>query len=275
MSQPPAQKRPRHEVQELPSHSKEFPEGYGDFVFKSSDGVVFHFPRFLLSHVSPVFKDMYAVSDGAQAQEMMIFTEDYATLEYLLRHIDPAKGTPELDWNLLGGTLKAAFDTIFKWFERGVLIARSADYYPTVPNPMLAYALSRRYGLRAAAGLALRQLLQFRVSEITGGQHVDSSLMSLVIRWRGLRTQHMVSVINECPKYPYAGNGCNEHCKDNKRFRDWKIWAIQAIIDEPSWSAILSSIERHYGKPSCECVILGDAKRAKEMEKAYTENLPQ
>ncbi|CAG8765690.1 92_t:CDS:2, partial [Acaulospora colombiana] len=54
---PTVQKCPRREAQELPSHSKEFPEGYGDFVFKSSDGVIFHFPRFLLAHVSPVFKD--------------------------------------------------------------------------------------------------------------------------------------------------------------------------------------------------------------------------
>jgi hypothetical protein len=70
----PASKRPRREAQERVTYSKEFPEGYGDFEFKSKDGVIFHFPRFLLSHVSPVFKDMFQLGDGAPKQDTIVLT---------------------------------------------------------------------------------------------------------------------------------------------------------------------------------------------------------
>ncbi|PVF93746.1 hypothetical protein CPB86DRAFT_829093, partial [Serendipita vermifera] len=253
MSRLPVQKRPRREAQNLPAQSKEFPEGYGDFVFKSSDGVVFHFPRFLLSHVSPVFKDMYAIGEGVKNQEIMTLSEDSATLEYFLRHIDPVKETPHLDWNRLAGTLQAAekyqIDSIFKWFEREASISLTTTQYPTLPNPMLCYSLARRYALRATAKLALRQLIKCPISEIMGSQHIDSKTLKHIINLRVERAQALVEVIHTC--------------------------AMKAIIAEPSWSAIVSSVEKEYGKASCRCVILGNATEEKASVKKMEGKLPE
>ncbi|PVF91437.1 hypothetical protein CPB86DRAFT_686417, partial [Serendipita vermifera] len=175
--------------------SKEFPEGYGDFVFKSCDGVIFHFPSFLLSHVSPVFKDMYKLGDTVKSQDMVVFTEDHATMELFLCHIDPAKRTPHLDWERLAGTLQAAekyqVDCIFDWFEREVSLSLNAFHYPTLPNPMLYYALARRYELRTTGRLALRQLIRCHISEIMGSQHVESSLLKHIINLRVVRAEKL------------------------------------------------------------------------------------
>ncbi|PVF93745.1 hypothetical protein CPB86DRAFT_741916 [Serendipita vermifera] len=270
-----AQKRPRQGAQSHSNYSKEFPQGYGDFVFKSMDGVVFHFPRFLLSHVSPVFKDMYAVGDGAQNQEMVTLTEDHATLEYFLRHIDPAKDTPHLDWNCLPGALKAAekyqVQTIFTWFEREVTLSLTATHYPTLPNPMLYFAMARRYELRMTARLALRQLIKCSISEVMGNPNVDSSLLKHVINLRVERTQKLIQVIHTCPDYPFQVIGT---CYSHRNTLIWKISAMQAVVAEPSWSAIVSSVEKLYQKPSCACVTLGAAKDAKEKVEKMEDELP-
>ncbi|PVF91438.1 hypothetical protein CPB86DRAFT_686542, partial [Serendipita vermifera] len=181
--------------QDLPTHSKEFPEGYGDFIFKSMDGVIFHFPRFLLSHVSPVFRDMYLVCDGAQKQEITILTEDHATLEYFLRHIDPAKDTPQLDWDRVANVLQAAekyqVNTIFKWFEREVDLSLTSDRSRMVPNPTLCLALARRYDLQMTARISLRQLIKCPISEITESPHVDSALLKHIFNLRTTRMQFL------------------------------------------------------------------------------------
>ncbi|PVF93741.1 hypothetical protein CPB86DRAFT_876895 [Serendipita vermifera] len=205
MSQP-TRKRPRHEAPGLPTHSNEFPEGYGDFVFKSSDGVIFHFPRFFLSHVSPVFKDMFASSGTTQDQETPTLTKDYATLECFLRHIDPAKEAPQLDWERVTDVLQAAekyqVNNIFKWSEREVELSfTSSQYpalpsrYPALPNPMLCLALARRYDLQTTAQLSLHRLERCPLSEITGSPHVDSTLLKRIIDMRATQTRVLTKFI--------------------------------------------------------------------------------
>ncbi|CAG8690157.1 1645_t:CDS:2, partial [Acaulospora colombiana] len=254
----------------------EFPQGYGDFVFKSIDGVVFHFPLFLLSYVSPVFKDMFAIGEGDQNQEMVTLAEDHATLEYFLRHIDPLKETPPLDWNCLSGALKAAekyqVPVIFKWFEKEVAVSITATHYPTLPNPMLYFAMARRYELRMTARLALRELIKCPISEVLGNPSVDSSLLKHVINLRGERTQKLIQVIHTtCPAMSIrAIDRCYTH-ERSYNDHDWKMRVMQAVVTEPSWSAIESSV----GKPACgKCVVLGDAKEAREKVDQMENELP-
>jgi hypothetical protein len=223
---------------------------------------------------------MYSIGDGVKEQDIVTLTEDHDTLEYLLRLIDPVKDTPTLNWDRLAGTLQAAekyqIDSVFKWFEREVSFSLNGGQYPTLPNPMLYFALARRYELRTTGRLALRQLIKCPISEIMGNPYVDSSLLKHIINLRVERTQKMVEVINLCPDYPYQEDDkCYEHPDNYMKDRKWKVAATQAIIAEPRWSAVVSSIENKYGKKSCRCIVLGNAKVPREMIRNMETKLPE
>ncbi|PVF93742.1 hypothetical protein CPB86DRAFT_789749 [Serendipita vermifera] len=275
MSEPP-QKRPRHEALELPTHSTEFPEGYGDFVFKSSDGVIFHFPRFLLAHVSPVFKEMFAVGDGAQKQEMTTLYEDYATLEYFLCHIDPAKETPQLDWDRMEGTLQAAekyqVNNVLKWFEKEATQSLTAPNYPLLSDPTLCFALARRYDLHMITRLSLRQLIKCQLSKIMESPYIDGLLLKRILCLRAERTQVLVDLIRDCPEVPYKRNPECTYCNQLKYLEShigWKWSAMRAIVTEPSWSGILSGIKKY-----CHCVPLKNEK-TREKARKLEEEIPE
>jgi hypothetical protein len=107
-----------------PKYAENFPEGYGDFAFQSSDGVIFHFPKFLLSFVSPVFKDMYDMVDSTTNSEILKLTEDAETLDFLLRVIDPTKDSPSLIQEVVEKLLNAAdkyqIDGVQSWRQKEV-----------------------------------------------------------------------------------------------------------------------------------------------------------
>jgi hypothetical protein len=81
----------RHDNQ----YSSDFPSGYGDFELKSSDNVIFSFPCGLLAHVSPIFKDMFALGDPNQ-KEPLPLTENAEAIRQFLLYIDPLKESPKL-----------------------------------------------------------------------------------------------------------------------------------------------------------------------------------
>jgi hypothetical protein len=258
----PASKRPRREAQERPTHSKEFPEGYGDFVFKSMDGVIFHFPRFLLSHVSPVFKDMFQLGDGAPKQDMIVLTEDCATLEYFLRLIDPAKETPRLDWERVASALQAAekyqTNNLFKWFETEVALSLLISDYPVPSDPMLSLSLALRYNLNQTIGLSFREVLKCSIDDLSDGLNVDSRLWKKITILRAKRTQQLIDLINDCPDDPFQHD---EECiageTSGRVIGYWKDWAIKALTEDPSWSTIVTHIfDQH-----CDCAPLEHVKQ--------------
>ncbi|PVF96037.1 hypothetical protein CPB86DRAFT_737705 [Serendipita vermifera] len=232
----------------LPIVSSEFPEDYGDAKLKSSDGVLFHFPSFLLSYVSPVFGDMYQLGESAKNEEILSLTESYATLECLLRHIDPLKDTPPLDWNRVEGLLAAAekyqITSVFRWFEREAALALTAGRAPDLPNPVFCLALATRYDLNTTARLALRQLIKCPVSEIRMTPYLDGRLFEHLLRLRTARAQWLAMVVLNC-------DGHKRQCWIHPD-RFWAQNAIQAVIHEPSWAALVSSIENELVK-DCQC----------------------
>ncbi|CAG8513848.1 12920_t:CDS:2, partial [Acaulospora colombiana] len=78
--------------------SSEFPPGYGDFNIQSSDNVVFSFPRGVLSHALPMFKDMFAFGDAETSENQipLIISENATTINQLLLYLDPLKDPAEL-----------------------------------------------------------------------------------------------------------------------------------------------------------------------------------
>lgn len=60
--------------------SEKFGASYGDFITQTSDGVLFYFPKHLLSYLSPVFKDMFDMGKESNRQdEPLVITEDSET----------------------------------------------------------------------------------------------------------------------------------------------------------------------------------------------------
>ncbi|CAG8690145.1 1644_t:CDS:1 [Acaulospora colombiana] len=270
MSEPP-KKRPRREAPELPTHSKEFPEGYGDFIFQSTDGVVFHFPRSILVHVSPVFKDMFAGDgDSAPNQEMTVLTGDCVTLEYFLRHIDPEKETPQVEWDHVAGALQVAekyqVNDIFKWFEGEVDLLLTSDRSFVLPNPMLYLELARRNDLQMTARISLRQLIKCPIWEITDSPHGDTALLKYIFKLRAGRMEDLVKVIYKYSELPYKHSPKCFYAKKGASGTSWRQWAIQAIVSEPSWSAVLRVL-----LTSCGCPPLQHTKQREEVERIEAE----
>lgn len=90
--------------------SADFPPGYGDFEIQSSDNTVFSFPRGVLSHASPVFKDMFTFGDAntGDNQKPLVVTEDSTTIRNLLLYLDPLKESVELTKDTVGPFLEVA-----------------------------------------------------------------------------------------------------------------------------------------------------------------------
>ncbi|CAG8755808.1 5272_t:CDS:1, partial [Acaulospora colombiana] len=192
------------------------------------------------------FKDMFAAGESAPNQETMVLTEDCATLEYFLRHIDPAKETPQLDWDRVAGALQAAekyqVNNIFKWFEREVDLSLTFDRSRVLPNPMLCLALARRYDLQMTARISLRQLIKCRIEEITGSPHVDSALLKQIFSMRTKRMRALLKIILECPEHPHKHTSQCVYASSRISYAGWRHDALERIISEPSLFAILASI---------------------------------
>ncbi|PVG01573.1 hypothetical protein CPB86DRAFT_870997 [Serendipita vermifera] len=95
---PKAVKKKAQENTEPIKFSDDYPPGSWDFDIQSSDNVIFSFPRSILSYVSPIFKDMFAVGDAnvGSNRNPLVVTEDAATLTLFLLFIDPLKESPDL-----------------------------------------------------------------------------------------------------------------------------------------------------------------------------------
>jgi hypothetical protein len=145
-----------------PRYAENFPEGYGDFTFQSSDGVIFHFPQFLLSFASPVFKDMYDMGNNAESGEILKLTEDAATLDLLLQFIDPTKESPRLVWDTVEKFIDAAdkyqVNTVLSWFQKEAELVALNNHY--IERPMLCLELADRFKFENLARLAARDLIK-------------------------------------------------------------------------------------------------------------------
>jgi hypothetical protein len=266
-------KRPRRSVQAPNTYSKEFPEGYGDFILQSTDGMIFHFPRFLLSHMSPIFKDMYQAGRSTQNSEPLKLAEDHLTIEQFLCHIDPAKETPQLDWQRVTSVLEAADKyqviSITKWFEKEVFQLTSSTGFTALPHPMLCLQLGRRYNLTEIVRLSLRELIKCPLSEITGESPIESMILKRIISLRAERTQSLVEMIYGFQS-PHSTR-CPSYYVESKK--SWKKHAIRAAITEPSLSAIVTAVERLL-RLNCKCVPFENTEEMKKL-KSKEKELPQ
>ncbi|KAG8851291.1 hypothetical protein FRC20_001787 [Serendipita sp. 405] len=220
--------------------SQNFPANYGDFRFISSDGVIFNFPRFLLSHVSPVFKDkLERRNKNTSPESELRVTEDSFTLDQFLRFFDPNKKKLPLDMETMVRLLEAAgkyrVEQGFEYWEENMNI-RHPQQVGSIQQPMLCLALGSRFERQLATRLALRDLVKAPTDVIQQSTwiQVDGRMMSHLMLLRRDRVERMLLRLQEFQ------TGLNAEC--GKKHQDIlkSIFTMLAqLVDEPSWSMLL------------------------------------
>ncbi|KIM31520.1 hypothetical protein M408DRAFT_327706, partial [Serendipita vermifera MAFF 305830] len=160
------------------TNSTMFPPDYGDFALQCSDGVVCHFPRYLLGYMSGFFRDMFELPRGDDAGPQTVaplqLTEPSKTIELLLEHMDPKSQRPEIDPDTIVKLLEAAqkyqVPTVFQWYEKQSRVKNIVDYaklspeYATgkppflVTHPLSALYCAMRFDLPLSGQLALKEI---------------------------------------------------------------------------------------------------------------------
>ncbi|KIM31522.1 hypothetical protein M408DRAFT_327708 [Serendipita vermifera MAFF 305830] len=153
------------------THSTIFPPGYGDFALQCSDGVVCHFPRYLLGYLSGFFKDMFELpnsNESVQSTNSLVLTEPSKTIELLLQYMDPKIGTAVIEQDTTVDLLEAArkyqVPTVTTRFQEELLLKRayvlSQNRGSSLPveNPLLIFYCALRFDLPDVGRLALKIL---------------------------------------------------------------------------------------------------------------------
>jgi hypothetical protein len=174
--------------------STKFPPGYGDFALQCSDGIVCHFPRYLLGYMSGFFRDMFSLPEGVKGQsptpsEPLKVTETGEIIDLLLQHIDPRTKNPDIDPNTVVSLLEAARKyqvvVVTEWFEEEIKLRRViifvedalaqspfAQMEPLlVTNPLLVLYCAFRFDLPRPGQLALREITQCNEALLQSTDH--------------------------------------------------------------------------------------------------------
>ncbi|KAG8805977.1 hypothetical protein FRC17_005246 [Serendipita sp. 399] len=173
--------------------SKEFPPGTGDVQLVSSDGVTFHFHQFLLSHNSPVFRDMFVVGNGPPR---IAVTEDSTTLNLLLRFFGSTKEFEFLPAKdaipLLEAARKYQVPHVIRWWERET--KRWGKDQSKEAMDCLALAL--RHGLHEVADIAFEYLVGAPESELQSRIPIaDNQILNQLIRRRTQRKKQVFELL--------------------------------------------------------------------------------
>jgi hypothetical protein len=284
MASQPAANATSSTTQDELRYSINFPQGYGDFALKSSDGWIFHFSQFLLSHASPVFKDMYEIGKGATNDEILCLTEDANTVATLLLFIDPAKNTWPLSWSTVESFLGAAdkYQVLgaVDWFKRevqaAILQCRNLEY--ALQHPMLCLGLSIRYKLPDISRFALRELIKYPIKNIMLHPSVDSRMMRHLFELRAERTKKLMKTafyINEHVEDIMDESRCRIH-KSYRRF-SWARRTMDDIIAHPNWTMLMNSFRDEIAEmddDDCTCPNIDIPAGLEEEIKTLEDSLP-
>lgn len=144
--------------QATPKDSTNFPPGYGDFALQSSDGVICHFPRYLLAYISGFFKDLFDLPNSDSGPTPLLLTEPSQMVELLLSHMDTKIRVQSINPNTIVDLLEAArkyqVPTIGEWFEAEIKHKRvplAGDVSVTnllLDNPLLTLHCAWRFNLQ-------------------------------------------------------------------------------------------------------------------------------
>lgn len=234
---------------EVVASSLDFPESYGDLRLISSNGVAFCTHRFLLSHCSPVFRQMLAGVDTSKERQDVSLTEDSNTLLALLRFMDPEKEVLPYDstiaYNLVTAAGKYQVPRIIQWWEQQLEVR--------VDDPMMSLAISLRYQRRVAAKLSLRALIQAPEHEVEQISWIED--LSAPLAWsvfkvvRHLRRTRLHFIRTQLhTMYPVLSIDkiSNRAYYLAKAHYNLLLKLFEALEAEPSWQCLDRSLSRKW-----------------------------
>ncbi|KAG8823654.1 hypothetical protein FRC18_010695 [Serendipita sp. 400] len=235
------------------TQSAEFPESYGDLRLVSSDRVVFSFPLFFLSHMSPVFKEMLetAREQSSGPLEELQLTEDSTTLDQLLRFLDPTKKPLPIDMNTVEGLLESAqkyqVERVFEYWEEQVKVQDEDRKVIKIRYPMMTFFLASHFGRDDLTKLAERELVRAPDKELylSKGFLVDHREVIRIIQLRQERSEKLIGRIRDSQATMYP-NCCREVL-----LMETKILPLTLqLIKEPSWNTFERNIDIWSSCPS-------------------------
>ncbi|KAG8812595.1 hypothetical protein FRC17_001949 [Serendipita sp. 399] len=205
---------PRHFEKMPPSSSKKktserFPAGYGDFVLKSSDGVVFHFSRSILAYMSDFFRGMFELpateKNQGTARKPLVLTETAAAIEVFLQQIDPKNPTPTIDHDtvieLLEMARKYQVQTIFDRFQ--IMMRREHDQYTGLlfSRPLAVLYIAMQHDLEMVGKWALQELMQCSSRRIENDEvEIPAKTFQYIHRLRRERLRKLQAYIDVITK---------------------------------------------------------------------------
>ena len=237
--------------------SKVFSAGYGDLELISSDSVVvFHFPRFLLSHMSPIFNDMFAIAEDNSSSSscpQITMTEDSKTLEAFLGFLDPKKRTSNIDTAILPQLLevgrKYEVPQIGEWWESQISVTKEPTQAMSfvLLQPMTSLIFAFRYGLKDTARLALRELVKAPVSDLYTSMPLETTLLSQLLKLRQKRIDWFQAKISTW----YHGILQCTSCYQSQLNVGQQVFKLAIFLaSEPSLRG-LKRASVHWNKPAC------------------------
>ncbi|KAG8843686.1 hypothetical protein FRB91_003193 [Serendipita sp. 411] len=222
--------------------STSFPEGHGDFKLISSDGVTFHFPRYLLCLMSPSFEGMFdVIGNDAQPQELNM-VENSTTVDQFLRFLDPRMKVLPLNFETVAPLLETArkyeVPKILEWWEEQVVVKVDgiAPDKTSLRKPMACLALASRFDLPNTARLAFRDLVKAPSKDLITDIRFESQLFCRLIQ---LREERVAWFINKITTYH---NAVSTDCRSCYVSHEQLSRALRTIVTdigkEPSWATL-------------------------------------
>ncbi|KIM31150.1 hypothetical protein M408DRAFT_327441 [Serendipita vermifera MAFF 305830] len=196
-----------------------FPPGYGEVILQSNDGLVCHFPRYLLAYMSTSFRDKFELpivesqagnrSEGVYQFQMTVPGQ---ILELFLVYIDPKHSKPPIDLSTIEALLEMAEEhkvpTITEWFiKKAIVEERSNDSTSSVvtgafaaTNVMLALHCSTRFNLPIVGQFALQEFAGCDISRISFTTSIPLWVYQAGMKLREERIRQYENLIEETTK---------------------------------------------------------------------------
>jgi hypothetical protein len=235
-----------------PKVSSEFPQGYGDFRVRSSDGADFYLPSALLKWASPVFEDALSLGQrqekspnntsniGASrdVDEILELPEDEETLELLFRFIDPRKQTGTITQNNVVQLLTASEkyqivkipQIVEDWFMSAHLSSSKGVIHD---HPMLAFTIAKRFDLPKTIEAATQRLIACPLEAIAIGSLPE---IGKLLHRRQKRIDWLLKVCDHVVDAALKPSNLCTTC--NFRRTKWITRFVFGVINEPTFASL-------------------------------------
>ncbi|KAG8833240.1 hypothetical protein FRC17_011071 [Serendipita sp. 399] len=220
---------------------------YGDFVLKSSDGVVFHFSRSILAYMSDFFRGMFELpateKNQGTARNPLVLTEAAAVIEVFLQQIDPKNPTPTIDHDTVIGLLEMArkyqVQTIFDRFQ--IMMRRERDQYTGLlfSRPLAVLYIALQHDLEMVGKWALQELMQCSSRYIENDEvEIPAKTFQYIHRLRRERLRKLQAYIDVITKSNTSADPPSvTKCARCSTLRSELLLHLERSIEKkPNWS---------------------------------------